>query len=62
MRTAFRLTFLLLCSALAGACAHDVLDSPIPEETVCGTIEETIGLDPETETLTATDAGTVARS
>lgn len=60
MRTTFRLTFLLLCSALAAACAHDVLDSPIPEETACGTTEEPIGLDPETETLTATDAGTVA--
>lgn len=60
MRTTFRLTFLLLCSALAAACAHDVLDSPIPEETVCGTTEEPIGLDPETKTLSATDAGTVA--
>ena len=60
MRTTFRLTILLLCSALAAACAHDVLDSPIPEETACGTTEKPIGLDPETETLTATDAGTVA--
>lgn len=60
MKTTLRLTTLLLCSALAAACAHEVLDSPIPEETACGTTEEPIGLDPETEILTATDASTVA--
>lgn len=60
MKTTLRLTTLLLCSALAAACAHEVLDSPIPEETACGTTEEPVGLDPETKTLSATDASTVA--
>jgi len=50
----------LLCAALAVSCSQEAFDSPIPEDRTLDIVEEAIGLDPNTEALTQSDAEIVA--